>query len=63
MSLIRKLLIAAILLGAAAAVYAERSTIGDGLRNVGKLNWAWVAAASLAEVLSIRPGRVRCRGH
>jgi putative heme transporter len=52
-SAIRTLLIAAICVGAAAAVYAERSTIGDGLHNVRNLNWAWVAAASLAEVLSM----------
>ena len=52
-SAIRTLLIAAIFVGAAAAVYAERSTIGDGIRNVTNLDWAWVAAASLAEVLSM----------
>jgi putative heme transporter len=52
-SAIRTVLIAAIFAGAAAAVYAERSTIGNGLHNVTNLNWAWVAAASLAEVLSM----------
>jgi putative heme transporter len=52
-SAIRTVLIAAICVGAAAAVYAERSTIGDGIHNVTNLDWAWVAAASLAEVLSM----------
>lgn len=47
------LLIVAIFLGTAAAVYAERSAIGQGLHNVRHLNWAWVVAASLSELLSM----------
>jgi putative heme transporter len=50
-SAIRALAIAAILLGTAAAVYSERSTIRDGLHNLRDLNWAWVAAASASEAL------------
>ncbi len=46
-SAIRTLLIVAIFVGAGAAVYAERSTIGHGIHNVGSLRWGWVAAASL----------------
>jgi putative heme transporter len=41
-----------ILVGAAAAVYSQRSSIGEGLHNTS-LNWIWVAAASLIEVLSM----------
>jgi putative heme transporter len=52
-SLVRTLLIAAILVGTAVAVYTQRSTIGDGIHNVRHLNWAWVAAASLAEMVSM----------
>jgi len=52
-SAVRTLTIIAVTVGAAAAVYAERSTIGRGIHNVGELHWAWVAAASLAEVLSM----------
>jgi putative heme transporter len=52
-SAIRTLLIVAIFVGAGAAVYAERSTIGHGIHNVGSLRWGWVAAASLAEMVSM----------
>jgi uncharacterized membrane protein YbhN (UPF0104 family) len=52
-STVRALAIAAICAGAAAAVYSQRSAIGQGLHNVRDLDWVWVAAASLAEVLSI----------
>jgi uncharacterized protein (TIRG00374 family) len=43
----------AILAGTAVAVYAERGTIGDGLHNVRQLKWAWVAAVSLIQILSM----------
>ncbi len=52
-SAVRTLTIVAVTAGAAAAGYAERSTIGRGLHNVGHLHWAWVAGASLAEALSM----------
>ena len=52
-SAVRTAAIVAILLGAAAAVYAERSAIGHGIGNVTNLSWAWVAAASLSEVASM----------
>ena len=52
-SAVRTLTIVAVTAGAAAAGYAERSTIGHGLHNVGHLHWAWVAGASLAEALSM----------
>ena len=52
-SAIRTMAIVAVALGAATAIYAERSTIGKGLHNVRSLDWAWVAAASLVEVLSM----------
>jgi putative heme transporter len=50
---IRALAIIAICVGTAAAVYSQRSTIGEGFRNVRDLSWVWVAAASLVEVLSM----------
>jgi uncharacterized membrane protein YbhN (UPF0104 family) len=43
----------AVALGVVVAIYAERSTIAKGIHNIGTLNWAWVAAASLVEVLSM----------
>jgi uncharacterized membrane protein YbhN (UPF0104 family) len=46
-------MIIAIFAGTAVAVYAQRSTIGDGIHNVRHLHWAWVAATSLAELLSM----------
>ena len=52
-SAVRTVAIVAILLGAAAAVYSERSAIGHGIGNVRDLHWAWVAAASLSEVVSM----------
>lgn len=52
-SAIRTLAIIAVIVGAAAAVYALRSTVGQGIHNVGHLRWLWVAAASLVEVLSM----------
>jgi putative heme transporter len=52
-SSVRTLLIAAIFAGTAVAVYAQRDTIGNGIHNVRHLNWAWVVAASLAEMLSM----------
>jgi putative heme transporter len=52
-SWVRALAIIAISVGAMAAVYSQRSSIGEGLHNVGSLNWGWAAAASLIEVLSM----------
>jgi putative heme transporter len=52
-SAVRGLLIVAICVGAVAAVYAERSTIRSGIRDLRYLNWAWVAAAILCETLSM----------
>ena len=52
-SAVRTVAIVAILLGAAAAVYSQRSAIGHGIGNVRDLHWAWVAAASLSEVVSM----------
>jgi len=48
---VRTLTIIAVTVGAAAAVYSLRSTIGQGIHNVRNLQWIWVAAASLTEVL------------
>ena len=39
-STVRALAIIAICAGAAAAVYAQRSAIGEGFHNIGHLNWA-----------------------
>jgi putative heme transporter len=50
---VRTLLIIAILAGTAVAVYAQRSTVGDGIHNVRNLHWGWVAATGLAELLSM----------
>ncbi len=50
---VRTLTIIAVTVGAAAAVYSLRSTIGQGIHNVRNLQWIWVAAASLIEVLSM----------
>jgi putative heme transporter len=50
---VRALAIIVVVAGAAAAVYSQRSTIGQGLRNVTNLDWVWVLAASLVEVLSM----------
>lgn len=52
-SVVRNVAIIAVALGAATAIYAERSTIGRGVHNVRNLNWPWVAAASFVEVLSM----------
>jgi uncharacterized membrane protein YbhN (UPF0104 family) len=52
-SAIRTLAIIAVCAGTAAAVYSQRSTIGEGFRNVRNLDWVWVLAASLVEVLSM----------
>ena len=52
-SAVRTLAIVAIFLGAAAAVYSQRSTIGHGIGDVRYLDWVWVAAASLVEMLSM----------
>jgi putative heme transporter len=52
-STVRALAIIAICVGAAAAIYSQRSAIGEGFHNIGDLDWAWVAAASLVEVLSM----------
>ena len=49
----RDLLILAIAVGMGVAIYLERSPIADGLRNTRSLNWAWVAASSVIEVLSM----------
>ena len=46
-------MIIAVTVGAAAAVYSLRSTIGQGIHNVRNLQWIWVVAASLIEVLSM----------
>lgn len=50
---VRALAIIAITMGAVAAVYSQPSAIGQGLQNVRNLDWDWVAAASLIEVLSM----------
>jgi putative heme transporter len=47
------LAIIAVVVGVAAAVYSQRTTIGQGLHRIGNLNWGWVAAASLIEGLSM----------
>ncbi len=52
-TLLRNLAIMAIALGVVAALYSERSTTAKGLRYLQDLNWAWVAAASLVEALSM----------
>jgi uncharacterized membrane protein YbhN (UPF0104 family) len=52
-SRVRALVIIVIFVGAAAAVYSQRSSIGEGLHNTGSLDWVWVLAASLIEVLSM----------
>jgi uncharacterized membrane protein YbhN (UPF0104 family) len=52
-STVRALAIIAICVGAAAAINSQRSAIGEGFHNIGDLDWAWVAAASLVEVLSM----------
>jgi uncharacterized membrane protein YbhN (UPF0104 family) len=52
-SWVRALVIIVIFVGAAAAVFSQRSSIGEGLHNIRSLNWAWVLAASLIEVLSM----------
>lgn len=52
-SALRTLAIIAICVGAAAAVYSQRTVIGQGIHNVRDLHWAWVAAASLSEALSM----------
>ena len=46
-------MIAAIAVGGAIAVYSERSSIDCGLGHVGHLDWMWVLAASLSELLSM----------
>jgi len=50
---VRAAAIIAICVGTTAAVYSQQSAIGEGLRNVRDLDWVWVAAASLVEVLSM----------
>ncbi len=50
---VRALLIVGIVAGTAVAIYSQRATIGDGLHDVRYLNWAWVAAVSLTEILSM----------
>jgi putative heme transporter len=50
---LKTVMIAAIVVGAAIAVYSQRSSIHRGLQHVGHLDWVWVLAASLAEVLSM----------
>ncbi len=52
-SRLRALAIIVIFVGAAAALYSQRSSIGEGLHNIRSLNWVWAAAASLIEVLSM----------
>lgn len=52
-SRVRALVIIVIFVGAVAAVYSQRSSIGEGLHNIRSLNWGWVLAASLIEVLSM----------
>jgi uncharacterized protein (TIRG00374 family) len=46
-------MVAAIAVGGAIAVYSQRSSIHRGLQHVGHLDWVWVLAASLSEVLSM----------
>jgi putative heme transporter len=50
---LKMVLIAAIVAGGAIAIYAQRSNLHRGLRHVGHLDWGWVLAASLSEVLSM----------
>lgn len=50
---VRALLIAGIFVGTAAAVYSQRSTVGDGIHNVKDLHWGWVAAVSTTEIASM----------
>ncbi len=45
--------IVAVVLAMVGAVWSQRSTIATGLHHVGDLSWAWVAAASLIEVVSM----------
>jgi hypothetical protein len=52
-SWVRALAIIVIFVGAAAGVFSQRSSIGEGLHNIGSLNWVRVLAASLIEVLSM----------
>ena len=49
----RSVAIVAVAMGVVAAIYSERTTISKGIGNVGNLSWAWVAATSLIEVLSM----------
>jgi putative heme transporter len=49
----RNISIVAVALGVVAALYSERSNTAKGLDNIRDLNWAWAAAASLAEVMSM----------
>jgi putative heme transporter len=50
---VRALLITGVLAGTAVAVYSQRSAVGDGIHGVRNLHWAWVAAVSLTEILSM----------
>jgi uncharacterized membrane protein YbhN (UPF0104 family) len=52
-SWVRALAIIVIFVGAAAAVFSQRSSTSEGLHNIGSLNWVWLLAASLIEVLSM----------
>jgi hypothetical protein len=47
------LAIIAVVVGVAAAVYSQRTSIGQGFHHIGDLNWGWVAGASLVEGLSM----------
>jgi uncharacterized membrane protein YbhN (UPF0104 family) len=52
-SALRVAIIIGIVIGAAVAVYSERSTIAEGVHHMGRLNWAWVVAAMLIELVSM----------
>jgi uncharacterized membrane protein YbhN (UPF0104 family) len=52
-SALRVAIIIAIFIGAAVAVYSERSMIAEGFHHMGRLNWAWVVAAMLSELVSM----------
>ena len=45
--------VVAITVGVAVALYLQHSTIGDGLRQLGKIKWRWVVVAGLSEVVSM----------
>jgi putative heme transporter len=52
-TIVRDLAILAIVLAVIAAIYSERSTTAKGIRHLRDLDWAWIPAVSLAQVLSM----------